>query len=125
MEGYAVTIKETSKELTAKQRIAIKDTTNAIKLDDATENAENVLIYPEMWAVLAIHNEKSDDVDYENYVLVDKDGAKYVTGSKSFWTSFMDIYREMENEEEEWGIKVYRVDSKNYKGKQFITCSIE
>lgn len=125
MEGYAVTIKETSKQLSAKQRIAIKDTTNAMKLDEATANAENVLIYPEMWAVLAIHNEKSDDVDYENYVLVDKDGTKYVTGSKSFWTSFMDIYREMENEDEEWGIKVYRVESKNYKGKQFITCSIE
>lgn len=125
MEGYAVTIKETSKQLSAKQRIAIKDTTNAMKLDEATANAENVLIYPEMWAVLAIHNEKSDDVDYENYVLVDKDGTKYVTGSKSFWTSFMDIYREMENEDEEWGIKVYRMESKNYKGKQFITCSIE
>lgn len=125
MEGYAVTIKETSKQLSAKQRIAIKDTTNAMKLDEATANAENVLIYPEMWAVLAIHNEKSDDVDYENYVLVDKDGTKYVTGSKSFWASFMDIYREMENEDEEWGIKVYRMESKNYKGKQFITCSIE
>lgn len=125
MEGYAVTIKETSKQLSAKQRIAIKDTTNAMKLDEATANAENVLICPEMWAVLAIHNEKSDDVDYENYVLVDKDGTKYVTGSKSFWASFMDIYREMENEDEEWGIKVYRMESKNYKGKQFITCSIE
>lgn len=125
MEGYAVTIKETSTQLSAKQRIAIKDTTNAMKLDEATANAENVLIYPEMWAVLAIHNEKSDDIDYENYVLVDKDGTKYVTGSKSFWTSFMDIYREMENEDEEWGIKVYRMESKNYKGKQFITCSIE
>lgn len=125
MEGYAVTIKETSKQLSAKQRIAIKDTTNAMKLDEATASAENVLIYPEMWAVLAIHNEKSEDVDYENYVLVDKDGTKYVTGSKSFWTAFMDIYREMENEDEEWGINVYRMESKNYKGKQFITCSIE
>lgn len=125
MEGYSVTITETSKQLSAKQRIAIKDTTNAMKLDEATANAENVLIYPEMWAVLAIHNEKSEDVDYENYVLVDKDGTKYVTGSKSFWTSFMDIYREMENEDEEWGINVYRMESKNYKGKQFITCSIE
>lgn len=125
MEGYSVTITETSKQLSAKQRIAIKDTTNAIKLDEATANAENLLIYPEMWAVLAIHNEKSEDVDYENYVLVDKNGTKYVTGSKSFWTSFMDIYREMENEDEEWGINVYRMESKNYKGKQFITCSIE
>ena len=125
MTGYSVTIKETSCQLTAKQRIAIKDTTSAHKLDEATANADYIIIYPSLWAVLAIHNEKSDDLDYENYVLVDRDGTKYVTGSKSFWSSFMDIYNEMKDEDEEWGIKVYRVESKNYKGKQFITCSIE
>jgi len=124
MTGYSVSIKESSIELTAKQRIALKDTTSALKLDEVTQ-VEDVIIYPDMWAVLAIHNEKSDNVDYENYILVDKSGAKYVTGSQSFWTSFMDIYNEMAGEDEEWGVKVYRVESKNYKGKQFLTCSIE
>ena len=33
MTGYSVEIKETSRELTAKQRIALKDTSDAIKLD--------------------------------------------------------------------------------------------
>ena len=124
MTGYSVTIKETSKNLTAKERIAIKDTTSAVKLDEATQ-VENVTINPGMFAVLSIHNDKSDNPDYENYIVVDKNGTKYVTGSQSFWTSFMDIWTEMENEDEDWSVLVYRHPSKNYKGKDFITCAIQ
>lgn len=124
MNGYSVAIKESSRELTAKQRIALKDTTSAIKLDEATQ-VEPVIINVDMYAVLAIHNEKSENPDYDNYIVVDKNGTKYVTGSASFWSSFMDIFTEMEGEDEAWTLKVYRVPSKNYKGKDFITCSIE
>ena len=124
MNGYSVSIKESSRELTAKQRIALKDTTTAIKLDEATQ-VEPVIINVDMYAILAIHNEKSENPDYDNYVVVDKNGTKYVTGSASFWSSFMDIFTEMEGEDEAWTLKVYRVPSKNYKGKDFITCSIE
>lgn len=123
MTGYSVEIAETSKQLSAKERIRIKDTTDAIKLDEATQDSA-IIINPDMYAVLNIHNEKSDNVDYKNYIVVDKDGTKYVTGSESFWSSFMSIYVEMDGEQEEWGIKVYRAPSKNYKGKDFITCSI-
>lgn len=124
MNGYSVSIKESSRELTAKQRVALKDTTSAIKLDEATQ-VEPVTINVDMYAVIAIHNEKSENPDYENYIVVDKNGTKYVTGSASFWSSFMDIFTEMEGEDEAWTLKVYRVPSKNYKGKDFITCSIE
>ena len=34
------------------------------------------------------------------------------------------LYEEMKDEDEEWAIKVYRLPSKNYKGKEFITCSV-
>lgn len=124
MNGYSVSIKESSRELTAKQRIALKDTTNAVKLDEATQ-VEPIFINVDMYAILAIHNEKSENPDYDNYIVVDKNGTKYVTGSASFWSSFMDIFTEMEGDDEEWALKVYRVPSKNYKGKDFITCSIE
>ena len=123
MTGYSVEIKETSRELTAKQRIVLKDTSNAIKLDTACEE-EEIIIEPVDYAVLSIHNEKSDNVDYENYVIIDTNGDKYITGSASFWYSFMDIYNEMQGEEEAWAIKAYKLDSKNYEGKKFITCSI-
>ena len=124
MTGYSVEIVETSKELSAKERIKIKDTTDAVKLDEATQSGA-VIITPAMYAVLNIHNEKSDNVDYNNYIIIDKDGTKYVTGSASFWSSFMNIYDEMDGEQEEWAIKAYRAPSKNYKGKDFITCSIQ
>ena len=48
----------------------------------------------------------------------------YVTGSESFWNSFRDIYDEMENESDEWSLKLYRLPSKNRQGKDFLTCSI-
>lgn len=123
MEGYSVKIVETSKELTAKQKIQLKDTTDAIKLDEATQSGA-VLIDPDFYAILEIHNEKSDNKDYNNYLIVGKDGQKYVTGSDSFWSSFEDIMCDMEGSDEEFSVKVYRMPSKNYKGKEFITCSI-
>lgn len=123
MSTYTVSIKEASEQLTAKQRISLKDTTSALKLDEVTQ-AENVQIFPVLYAVLNIHNDKSDNPDYENYIVVDKSGKKYVTGSASFWDSFMNIASEMEGENEDWGIEVYRIPSKNYKGKEFITCKI-
>ena len=124
MDGYKVTIKETSKELTARERIMLKDTTNAIKLDEAADGESPLVITPTAYAVIVIHNEKSDNQDYDNYIITDDAGNKYVTGSESFWSAFKEIWDEMENEDEPYQIEVYKLDSKNYKGKQFITCSI-
>ena len=124
MEGYTVKIAESSEELKGKQRIIMKDTSDALKLDEATEGGNSITIKVEKWAILKVHNEKSDDKEYLNYVIVDNEGHKFVTGSQSFWSSFINIYEEMKDEDEDWAIKVYRLPSKNYKGKEFITCSI-
>lgn len=123
MTGYSVEIKETSMELTAKDRIKLKDTSNATKLDVATEDGK-IVIVPKAYAVLSIHNEKSDNVDYENYIIMDEEGNKYVTGSEAFWSTFMGIWDEMSAEIEAWELEIYKLDSKNYKGKKFLTCSI-
>ena len=123
MIEYSVEIKESSKELSTKERIMLKDTSEAVKLDLACDE-EALIITPVSFAVLGIHNEKSDNKDYDNYILQDENGEKYVTGSPSFWASFMNIYNEMKEETEKWSIKVYKLDSKNYKGKKFLTCSI-
>lgn len=123
MTGYSVKIKEASKDLSAKARVMIKDTSDARKIDEATAESA-IIINPDFYAVLEVHNEKSDNTDYEVFVIVDKDGQKYVTGSPSFISSFMNILDEMADCDDEWAIKVYRMDSKNYKGKQFITCSV-
>lgn len=122
--AYSASIKESSRELTAKERIMLKDTTSAVKLDQATQ-VEDIHISVDSYAILNIHNDKATPTDYDNYVIMDKNGTKYVTGSQSFWNAFMDIFSEMENESEEWSIRVYRHPSKNYSGKDFITCAIE
>lgn len=124
MIGYSVKVVECTKDLTAKERVKIKDTTNAIKLDEATQGGAIVIAY-DYHAVLAIHNEKLDDPDYRQYIVVDTAGNKYVTGSESFFTAMTEIVDEMSAAgETDYELEVYRMDSKNYKGKQFITCSI-
>ena len=123
MEGYSVNIREVSRSITAKERVMLKDTTNAISLDEVTQGAKFVF-EPDYYAILDVHNEKSEDKDYIKYVIVCKDGTKLVTGSESFFTSFMSIMDEMAGCDEEFSIEAYRMPSKNYKGKEFITCSI-
>lgn len=126
MEGYSVKIRETSKELSAKERIAIKDTSNAISIDEVTATEGSIVIQYDFHVILDIHNEKSDNKDYTKIVVMDKGGTKYVTGSESFRTALTDIVDEMDDagEGDNITIEVYRKDSKNYKGKQFITASI-
>lgn len=123
MEGYSVNIREVSRNITAKERVMLKDTTNAISLDEATQGAKFVF-EPDYYAILDVHNEKSEDKDYVKYVIVDKAGTKLVTGSESFFTSFKSIMDEMDGCDEEFSIEAYRMPSKNYKGKEFITCSV-
>ena len=129
MIGYVATIKESSRELTAKERIKFKDTSDALSLDELTQ--ENPFVFtPDLLVVLEVHNEKSDNKDYTKYIIVDKGGNKYVTGSESFYSSYTEIMSEMADAMadgeavEEFEICVYRKESKNYKGKTFITCSI-
>lgn len=123
MTGYTVKILECSKELSARDRVAVKDTTNAISIDEATKNSP-LVVDIDYYVILSVHNEKSEDKDYEKYIIVDKSGNKYVTGSKSLLTSMLDIVDEMDGSGEEYSIEIYRVPSKNYKGKEFLTCSI-
>lgn len=127
MQGYSVTIGKVSRQLSAKERVKIKDTSNAISLDELTIKEGKVVIEVDMYAELSVHNEKSENTDYKVFVILDKSGNKYMTSSPSFITTFYDIDDEMRDtlgENESYEIEVYRKESKNYKGKEFITCSI-
>lgn len=126
MEGYKVEIVHSTKELTVREKIRIKDLSNAIQLDDATQQEGNIVIDFDYYVILKVHNEFSkDDKDYNKYVIVDKSGNKFVTGSESFMTSLEEIVNEMADAgETDFEIEVYRKDSKNYTGKQFLTCTI-
>lgn len=124
MEGYKATLEFCSKELTAKERIQLKDTGNAIRLDEATKDGASIVIKPAFYAVLGIDNPMSESKNYKNYIVVDTDGKKYVTGSDTFYDTFSDIMSDMEGSDEDFAIEIYSKESSNYKGKYFITCSI-
>lgn len=124
MEGYSVKVIDASRQLTAKEKIAFKDFGLAKQLDDVV-NEEGLVINVKDYVVLQVHNDKSDNKDYTKYLLIDENDEKYITGSEPFWTTFKDIWDEISDEPEvEWTLKVYKLESKNYKGKQFLTCSI-
>lgn len=123
MEGYNVIIVKASKELSHKERVRMKDTTNALSLDEVTQDGP-VLIDLDFYAVLNVHNEKSESIDYTVCILVDKAGTKYRTGSPSFLTALDEIMVDMADCDEPWQLEVSRRPSKNYKGKEFLTCSV-
>ena len=126
--NYTATITESSREFSAKERVMFKDLGNAESMIDyaraAIEQGAKATIDVADFALISIHNEATDDVDYTNYLLIDKNGNKYYTGSESFWNSFKNIYNEMKDSDEEWGIELNLLPSKNYKGKEILTCSL-
>ena len=128
VSNYTATIIESSREFSAKERVMFKDLGNAESMIDyaraAIEQGAKATIDVADFAVISIHNEATDDVDYTNYLLIDKNGNKYYTGSESCWNSFKNIYNEMKDSDEEWGIELNLLPSKNYKGKEILTCSL-
>lgn len=126
--NYTASITDSSREFTAKERVMFKDLGNAESMIDyaraAIEQGAKATIDVADYAVINIHNEATEDVDYTNYLIIDKNGNKYYTGSQSFWNSFLNIYNEMVGSDEEWGIELNLLPSKNYKGKEILTCSL-
>lgn len=119
---YEANIVDCSRELTKYERVKFKDASFCVRLDEATKEGD-VLIDYDFHLVLEVHNEKAkDNKDYTQYIIVAKDGQAYLTGSKNIYNSLMDIVDEMEGED--FSIVVTRVPSKNYKGKEFLSCHL-
>lgn len=126
MTNYTTSIIESSKELSVREKIKLKDLTSAIAIDKVVEPEKPIDIAPDFYAYLNIHNEKlpENEQDYKIMVIVDKSGTKYYTGSESAISSFVDIFGEMIETAEPFEIEFYKKESKNYSGKHFITCSL-
>lgn len=126
MKNYNVTINEGSKDLTTREKIKLKDLTSAVAIDKVVEPEKPLVIAPDFYAYLSVHNEKlpESEQDYKTMVIVDKTGTKYYTGSESAMTAFADIFDEMIDTGEEFEIEFYKRESKNYSGKYFITASL-
>lgn len=126
MTNYTTSIIESSKELSVREKIKLKDLTSAIAIDKVVEPEKPIDIAPDFYAYLSIHNEKlpENEQDYKIMVIVDKSGTKYYTGSESAISSFVDIFGEMIETAEPFEIEFYKKESKNYSGKHFITCTL-
>lgn len=128
-DNYTSTIREASRELSAKERVMFKDMANATSLVDFVsaqrETGEKAIIDVVDFAVIDVHNPRAqDDTDYTIYLVIDKNGNKFYTSSEAFWSAFSNIYAEMKDADEEWGIEAVLIPSKNYKGKEILTCSL-
>lgn len=120
---YKSEVKEVfGKELTKKEKAMLKDLTDCTVLGTEVETSGcDIIIHPAFYAILSIHNDSLPEPDYEAYVIVDRDGTKYQTGSDSFMTSFCDIIADMKDEDPEtWAIKATLKPSKNKTGKSFL-----
>ena len=124
MKDYKVEIKSCSKELTARERIQLKDLTNAVKIEPLTE-VEPLVIPIAFHAELHVINPASEDKEYDTFVLVDHEGNKFYSGSESLWSSYINIYDELVDAgEEDFAISITRLPSKKREGKHFLTCSL-
>lgn len=126
--NYSATIREASRDLSAKERVMYKDTSNAESLVDfaraAREAGGHATIDFKDYVIIDVHNESADNTDYTIFLFIDKAGNKYYTSSEPCWNSFANIYAEMKDSDEEWGIEFNLIPSKKYNGKEILTCSL-
>lgn len=122
---YIVKIADSSRELTAREKLKFSDTQACISLDALIdENGGKVVLKPVDYVGLQIHNDHAENVDYTKFIVIASDGNMYSTGSQSFKDSFIQIMEVMEDSgETDFEIECYKVKSKNYNGS-FIKCSI-
>lgn len=125
---YTAVIRESSRELTAKERVMFKDVANAVKMVDFAREARQTdakaIIDFKDYVIVDVHNDSAENTDYTIYIVVDKNDNKYYTSSDPFFNSFKNIYNEMKDSDEEWGIELNLQPSKKYSGKEILTCSL-
>ena len=132
MNGYKAVVKESVKGLTAREKIAIKALNDVTELNDLVTPEQAIMINIDNVVTVQVHNEKSDNQDYNKYVYIDKDGTKYVSGSEPLYTTIKDILSDIEDaiadgemdETEDITIKVMKKESANYKGQMFLTAEL-
>ena len=132
MNGYKAVVKESVKGLTAREKIAIKALNDVTELNDLVTPEQAIMITIDNVVTVQVHNEKSDNQDYNKYVYIDKDGTKYVSGSEPLYTTVKDILSDIEDaiadgemdETEDITIKVMKKESANYKGQTFLTAEL-
>lgn len=120
---YSIKVKNAMKELSKKEQVQLKDLSDAIKIDNATKEQGTLMIYNVKNVITAaVHNDNASPADYNNFIIIDEEGNRYVTGSEAFGRRLEEIIDDMEGEE--FGLKCFRRPSKNYAGRDFLSCAV-
>lgn len=123
--NYSVTIAEASAEFRGKALLKVTDMMASAPLNEVVTTEQALILKVSDYAVVDVHNDSAKgDKDYKQYILIDADGNTYRTGSAAFYRTFKEIWDAMAESDEDWELKVYKVPSKNYKGKDVILCTV-
>lgn len=120
---FEAKIIDTNLEMSAKDRVKYKDLTTALSVADILVADTELKIVPTGYYTMQVHNDKSENTDYSVFVIIGEDGNRYYTSSESLKDSFLEIFNELNGTDEEWGVQVVPIQSKNYKG-EFFTCVV-
>ena len=113
-------LRSSVENLTARERLLYSDTTTAIRIDKAIDEAAGELILDVAeHFVLCV---KQDGEEYEMILIVTDEGEKYASGSASLIERFYEIADAMGDES--FSVVCYKKPSKKREGKYFITCGI-
>lgn len=127
MNNYTVELEYSTREITKRELVKFKEFADCISIDELSQvnesNGVKTLINVCDIFGFKVHNEASENKDYRSYIIVDKDGVKYITSSETFFIKITNIYEDIKDEsDEDIIISVIRKESTNYKGKEFLTC---
>lgn len=129
MEGYKAKVVDSWKALSVKEKISYKETDSFDKLDEIVPVDGELVITLANFITVEVENPKSENPNYNQYILVADNGDAYVTSSNTFCASLNSILDEIkdagEDEVGDWQLKIYKRESNNFKGKHFLTCSIQ
>lgn len=119
---FKATITSSLKELTAREKVKFSDFSNSESIDTLSQQSTVQFIVDNV-ITLKVENDKSENGEYDVYLFVTPSGSVLHTSSRNFYDSVMSIIETLHqnNDNEPIEIEVVRKDSKNFKGKQFIT----
>lgn len=119
---YNVEILSSTKELTKRDRLRIKDFTAFNKLDAVIQPDEKLIINNPSITVLHVENSESENNEYDVYV-IETDEDIYYSSSQPLYESLKSIIDEM-GDDESYSVELYKVESKNYNGRYFMKAII-
>lgn len=124
--AYSAEVAQASRQLTAAQKLAYEDTSDMRSLNEVS--ADMIIEGIVNWAWVKIHNDRlEENPDYDVFVIDTESGEQFYTSSPSFREAFTHIWEvvgsDWNNEEPmKIDIKLKRIPSRNYKGKEILSC---